>query len=63
MIDSDTKTTVLLGPCFTTTTVNSSNSIEVAAFTVIGLGNTTVCLSMEKETETGISVFLVLNRL
>lgn len=59
VIVNDTKTTVLLGPCFTNTTVISSGCIEVAAFTVTGLGNSTGCLSIEKETETGISVFLV----
>ena len=63
MIVNDTKTRVLLGPCFTNTTVISSGCIEVAAFTVTGLGNTTGCLLMEKEIETGISVFLIFYRL
>ena len=52
-----TKTTVLLGPCYSNTTVITSGCIEVAAFTVTGLGNTTGCLSIEKETETGKSAF------
>lgn len=58
VILDDAKTTVLLGPCYSNTTVISSGCIEVAAFTVTGLGNTTGCLSIEKETETGISFFL-----
>ena len=63
MILNDTKTKVLLGTCFTNVTVISSGCIEVAAFTVTGLGNLTGCLSIEKGTETGISVFLAFYRL
>ncbi|KAL9950407.1 hypothetical protein ACROYT_G042895 [Oculina patagonica] len=45
---SDINTTIVLGPCITNTTVVFSTCIEVAAFTMAGLGNTTGCLSIEK---------------
>ena len=63
VILNDTKTNVLLGPCLTNITVVSSGCIEVAAFTTAGLGNTTGCLSIEKRTETGTTVFLDLSLL